>query len=132
MDNFYRENILDHFRNPHNFGKLARADMESEIGNPSCGDKIRMQVNITGPTGRIRIRDVRFTAEGCAISIASASMLTDKIKDMSIVEIKKLGLEDILGLLGITLTPSRVRCALLPLEVLHNTLTLAIAKKSTV
>lgn len=132
MDNFYRENILDHFRNPHNFGKLRRADIESEIGNPLCGDKIKMQVKIDVPTGRIRIRDVRFTGEGCAISIASASMLTDKIKDMSIEEVKKLGLEDMLRLLGITLTPIRIRCALLPLEVLHNTLTLAKVKKSKV
>ena len=131
MDNFYRENILDHFRNPHNFGKLARADFVSEIGNPSCGDKIKMQVQLANDNKQLTINNLKFTGEGCAISIASASMLTDKIKDMSIEEIKKLGLEDILRLLGINLTPSRVRCALLPLEVLHNTLTLAKAKKST-
>src|SRR3989338_6904192 len=130
MDNFYRENILDHFRNPHNFGKLRHADIASEIGNPSCGDKIKMQVQLANDNKQLTINNLKFTGEGCAISIASASMLTDKIKDMSIEEIKKLGLEDILGLLGITLTPSRIRCALLPLEVLHNTLSKTYSSKS--
>lgn len=128
MDSFYRENILDHYRNPHNFGKLPQADLNSEEGNPLCGDKIRIQIKLTthppaGGPQPTTIKDVRFTGDGCAISMASASMLTDKVKGMSIQDVKRLGLEDILSLLGITLTPSRVKCALLALEVLHGALT---------
>ena len=122
MDNFYRENILDHFRNPHNFGKLPRADSESEEGNPLCGDKIGMQVQLTIDNEQLIINNIRFTGEGCAISIASASMLTDKVKGMCAKDVGKLGLEDVVGLLGITLTPARIKCALLPLEVLHTAL----------
>lgn len=113
--NIYRELILDHYKNPRNFGHLHRVDASSEAYNATCGDKMRIEI-----TRKKVIEDIRFSGEGCAISQASASMLTEKVKGMSIAQIKKISLQDIQKMLGVTLTPSRVKCATLPLEVLHK------------
>lgn len=115
----YREAIIDHYRHPRNFGELAGPTATGEAANATCGDKIRIGVNITGD----RITDIRFSGNGCAISLASASMLTEKVLGMQVADVKKLTFADIKALLGTDLTPSRVRCATLPLEVLHRALT---------
>lgn len=111
----YRELILDHYKHPRNFGHLDHVDAVAEAYNATCGDKMRIEIKFKSV-----IEDIRFSGEGCAISQASASMLTEKVKGMSSEKIKKLSRNDIEDMLGTTLTPSRVKCATLPLEVLQK------------
>lgn len=123
MDSYYRENILDHYKNPRNFGKLNKPDGKCKLYNSACGDVISMEVK-TGAksSGSETITDIKFQGEGCAVSMASASLLTSFVKGKKVKDILALGTEDILKLLEITLTPSRLKCALLPLETLQKTL----------
>jgi nitrogen fixation protein NifU and related proteins len=117
----YREAILDHYKNPRNFGHLDAPDAKVEEGNVTCGDRIVIELNVTRVSSlEFRVSDIRFSGEGCAISQAAASMLTEKAKGMSVADVMKLQGQDILNLLGTTLTPSRMRCATLSLEVLHK------------
>ncbi len=116
----YREQILEHYKNPRNFGHLEKPEAAFETGNPLCGDRIGMEIRIKSKV----VEDIRFWGEGCAISLASASMLTEKIKGQSLEEIKNLNKDDILKMLGIELSPVRLKCALLPLEVLQKTISL--------
>lgn len=121
----YRENILDHYRNPRNFGRLEDPDATFEMGNPLCGDVIGMEIKVPKLEARSwKLEDIRFWGEGCAISQASASMLTEKVKGIRIEEIKKLSYEDIKEMLGIELSSARIKCALLPLEVLQKAISL--------
>lgn len=123
MDDLYREVILDHFKNPRNFGKLKNPTSTFSLYNSACGDRITIDIVIKNKeqtTSNKIIEDIKFTAEGCAISMASASMLTEKVIGKNIEEVQKFKTEDILKMLGITLTPTRLKCALLPLEVLHK------------
>jgi nitrogen fixation NifU-like protein len=115
MDDMYRENILDHYKNPRNQGKLEPADFSYEDDNPLCGDRIRIDVRVDSQQ---RISEVAFTGKGCAISQASASMLTEEILGKTLEEVKQISKERILELLGIPLGPTRVKCALLSLKVL--------------
>jgi nitrogen fixation NifU-like protein len=115
MDDFYRENILDHYRNPHNAGTLEHPTHSHEENNPLCGDVIRIDLHVDENNV---IDDVAFAGKGCAISQASASMLTDMIKGKSLAEAKKISKEDILEALGIEIGPVRMKCALLALKVL--------------
>ncbi len=114
MDDLYKELILDHSQHPHNHGTLADATNSYEDSNPLCGDKIRMEMKIENGV----IADVKFTGKGCAISQASASMLTDEIKGKSLEELKYIDKQVVLDMLGIPLGPSRIKCALLPLKVM--------------
>lgn len=111
----YRENILDHYKHPRNFGHLPKPDVVMEEGNVTCGDRIVMEIKC-----KATIEDIRFNGEGCAISQASASMLTEKVKGMSVAKVQQLSRKDIEDMLGTTLTPSRVKCATLPLKVLQK------------
>jgi nitrogen fixation NifU-like protein len=112
----YREIILDHYQNPHHHGEIDNADATYHDVNSSCGDEIQMDIMI-GPDGRVA--DVAFSGQGCAISQASASLLTDQIIGMPLDEVLKLGRQDVLDNLGgISLTPVRLKCALLGLSVL--------------
>ena len=113
----YREIILDHYKNPRNFGSLAHPDAKIEEGNVTCGDRISMEINVSK---KHIIEDIRFSGDGCAISQASASMLTEKVKGMSLTHVMQMTVSDIYTMLGMTLTPSRTKCATLPLEVLHK------------
>ena len=113
MDDLYRENILDHYQHPHNHGALANPDVSYEDTNPLCGDKIRMDLHVENGI----ITDVKFTGRGCAISQASASMLTDEIKGKPLTYLQHLDKQTIYDLLGIPLSPSRVKCAMLALKV---------------
>jgi len=115
MDDFYREEILEHYTHPHNYGTLDNPDISHEEDNPLCGDRIRFDIQLEedGQT----VKDVRFSAVGCAISKASASMLTDLLIGQTLDEIKSLTNEDVVDELGIELGPVRLKCALLPLKV---------------
>lgn len=115
----YREIILDHYKNPRNFGHLENPDAMIEEGNVTCGDRICMELKIEN--GKLKvIQDIRFSGEGCAISKASASMLTEAVKGKSLSSVMKLQSKDITEMLGTELTPSRMKCALLALEVLQK------------
>jgi nitrogen fixation protein NifU and related proteins len=115
MDDLYRELILDHYRSPRNQGRLDGADITYEDDNPLCGDHIRLDLALDDEN---RVRDVAWEGEGCAISMASASMLSEAIKGKSLEELRHLGKDDMLEMLGIELGPVRIKCALLPLKVL--------------
>ena len=115
-DELYRENILDHYRNPRNRGTLERPDITFEDANPLCGDKLRMDFRIQDG----KIAEVRFSGQGCSISQASASMLSEKLEGMSLEDAKKISREDILEMLGIELGPVRLKCALLALKTLKG------------
>ncbi len=115
MDDFYREEILEHYTHPHNYGTLENPDITHEENNPLCGDQVRFDIQLEddGQT----VKAVRFSGVGCAISKASASMLTDMLIGQTLEEIKALTKEDMLDELGIDLGPVRLKCALLPLKV---------------
>jgi nitrogen fixation NifU-like protein len=114
----YRAQILDHNKNPHNFGHLDHPDHSVTLFNSACGDKIIMDVKF-GKDGRT-VRDIAFSGEGCAVSQASASLLTDYVRGMTKKKVLKLKMQTIMDLLHTTLTPSRMKCALLPLEALQK------------
>ena len=118
----YREVILDHYKHPHNFGSLEGATASASLYNSACGDRIIMQLHVE----KNIVTDVRFSGVGCAISVASASMLTDTIKGKTTEEIFQMKPTDIFVMLGTELTPARVKCAVLPLEVLQKALTSVI------
>jgi len=113
-DQMYREYILDHYKNPRNFGRLEGADISHEENNPLCGDVVGMDIKNRDGV----IEDVRFHGRGCAISQASASLLTERLKGMSLEEARSLDKEDVLEELGIEISPARLKCALLSLKVL--------------
>ncbi|MBV8723820.1 MAG: SUF system NifU family Fe-S cluster assembly protein [Candidatus Eremiobacteraeota bacterium] len=116
MDDFYRDYILDHYRNPRNFGTLERADVEAEDLNPLCGDEIRMQLQLDDGV----VQDVRFSGKGCAISQASASMLSEMVKGMKLSDVAKLSKDTVLENVGIGISPTRMKCAMLGLRVLKS------------
>lgn len=115
MDDFYRDEILEHYTHPHHYGTLEHADISHEENNPLCGDRVRFDLKLD-EAGE-RVVDVRFSGVGCAISKAAASMLTDMIVGKTLAEIKALGKDDVLDELGLDLGPVRLKCALLPLKV---------------
>jgi len=113
-DQFYREYILDHYKNPRNYGRLEHPDITHEEDNPLCGDVIGMDFRVKDGV----IDDIKFHGRGCAISQASASLLTERLKGMALDDAKKIDKNDVLGELGIDISPARIKCALLPLKVL--------------
>jgi nitrogen fixation NifU-like protein len=114
VEDLYREVILDHYQNPRNYGTLEPADISYEEDNPVCGDHIRLDLRLQDG----RVSEVRFSGHGCAISQASASMLTEAIQGKTLDELKTFSKDDLLDLLGIPLGPVRIKCALLSLKVL--------------
>lgn len=108
-DALYRELILDHWENPQNYGVIENPDFDATDSNPLCGDEIR----ITGKIKNDKLNEIAFISEGCAISKASASLFTEKIKGMSIDEIRKIKDEEVLEELGVKISPARTKCALL-------------------
>ncbi|HEY8322483.1 MAG TPA: SUF system NifU family Fe-S cluster assembly protein [Candidatus Baltobacteraceae bacterium] len=117
MDDFYRDYILDHYRNPRNFGTLERPDATAEDLNPLCGDQIRMDVAVAADG---TVSDVKFSGKGCAISQASASMLTETVKGMKLEDVARLSKETVLENVGIGISPTRMKCAMLGLRVLKS------------
>jgi nitrogen fixation NifU-like protein len=114
MSDLYREQILDHYRNPRNQGTLEPNDGSFEDTNPLCGDRVRIDLRLEGDT----ISDIRFSGRGCAISQAAASMLTEMVKGQHIQDVRELGKDELLEEIGIPISPARLKCALLPLKVL--------------
>ncbi|HEY5519543.1 MAG TPA: SUF system NifU family Fe-S cluster assembly protein [Candidatus Limnocylindrales bacterium] len=117
MDDLYRDEILEHYRNPHNFGILESPTTAKEGANPLCGDRITLMLGIDEEG---RVEDVAFTGRGCAISQASASMLTDEIKGKTLDEISHMGRQNVLDNLGIEISPARMKCAMLSLDTLRD------------
>lgn len=118
--NLYQENILDHYKNPRNFGTFANADIDHEEFNPLCGDRFHFYLRLNGG----KVSEVRFDGYGCAISTASASMLTDQLIGKTTEEILQIGVKEILKNLGIELNPTRLKCALIGLETVQKGITM--------
>jgi len=115
MEDFYRELIIERYKTPHFRGELDPNDITYEDDNPTCGDHIRIDVRLD--ENQI-VTEAVFSGEGCAISQASADLMLESIIGKSIEDVKEMGKEDILDMLGIELGPTRLKCALLPLKVL--------------
>jgi nitrogen fixation NifU-like protein len=114
----YQEIILDHYQNPRCHGCLEHPTHHADAKNLSCGDELHMDISVKDGI----IEDVRWTGTGCAISQASASLLAEHVLGKSAAEAADLAKEDVLALLGLELSPNRLKCALLSLETLHKTL----------
>ena len=114
----YRQQILDHYKNPRNYGELEDPDFTHVGENPSCGDTIRMEIALDDEEEAIEA--VRFTGDGCAISMASASMLSERLHEMSIAELHELDTDDITEMLGVEISPMRVKCAVLGRQVAQD------------
>jgi nitrogen fixation NifU-like protein len=121
MEELYRENILDHYKHPHNWSppapEIESPDLEFHDLNPLCGDELTVQLSL-GVNGRIE--DVRFSGHGCAISQAAASMTSDEIKGIQVDDLLRLDRSFVLDLLGIDISATRMKCALLSLKVLKG------------
>lgn len=115
MDDLYREIIIDHYKNPRHKGRLDKSDFSFEDENPLCGDHIQIELKVDESQNVV---EAKFDGYGCAISISAADLLLDSIIGKSIEDLKKLKKQDILDLLGIELSPVRLKCALLSLKVL--------------
>lgn len=115
----YQEQIMDHYRRPRNKGHLEHPDFKAKESNPLCGDSLELELKLDGNQ---RVADVRFDGEGCAISQASASILTVAIKGKSLEQVRKLTADDITKMLGVPLSPVRLKCALLSLDALRSAL----------
>jgi nitrogen fixation NifU-like protein len=125
-DDIYREIILDHYRNPRNKGRLPNADVSIHDSNPLCGDEIDIHLKVEEE----KVKEIKFEGRGCAISQASASMLTEMIVGKSLSTIKDLKKQDILENIGLTnLGPARIKCALLSLKVLKLSMVKYYAEK---
>jgi nitrogen fixation NifU-like protein len=121
MDDLYRENILEHYKRPHNWSppeaELDRVDLQFHDLNPLCGDELTVKLAVSDDE---RIEGVRFEGHGCAISQAAASMTSDEIKGMTISELRELDRSFVLDLLGIDISAQRMKCALLSLKVVKS------------
>jgi nitrogen fixation NifU-like protein len=118
MDNLYRDFILEHYRNPHNKGVLDPHDLHFADSNPTCGDEMSMTLRLD--ESRERIADVAFDGRGCAISQASASILTDGLRGKSLDELRAMDPGELLEELGVPIGPARLKCALLSYKVLQG------------
>src|ERR671910_882510 len=116
MDDLYREQILEHYKRPHHWGELEDPDMEFFDTNPLCGDELKVQIKVEDG----KVSDVAFSGHGCAISQASASMASDELIGIPVEDLLKLDKDFVLDLLGIDISATRMKCALLTLKVLKS------------
>ncbi|MFZ9668413.1 MAG: iron-sulfur cluster assembly scaffold protein [Solirubrobacterales bacterium] len=117
VDELYREQILEHYKRPHNFGRIDDPDLEFEDNNPFCGDEQHVTIRLDEDD---RVSEIRFEGKGCAISTAATSMLTDELTGLSRDELVTLPKEKVLDLLGIEISATRMKCALLGLKVVKG------------
>jgi nitrogen fixation NifU-like protein len=115
-EELYRENILEHYQHPRCRGTIDNPDRTFEDANPLCGDRLRMDFRIRDE----RIDEVRFSGHGCSISQAAASMLCERVEGKSLEEVKSIGKDEVLEMIGIELGPVRLKCALLALKTLKG------------
>lgn len=119
MDDLYRDNILDHYKNPRNFGELDSHDLEFHDHNPLCGDELGVHIQVEDG----KIADLRFHGRGCAISQAAASISSEGLIGMPVEEVSDLSAEWVIDQLGIDISPTRRKCALLSLKVMRGATT---------
>ena len=124
MDNLYRDFILEHYREPHNRGVLDPHDLHFADSNPTCGDELSMTLRLD-PAGE-RVADVAFDGRGCAISQASASIMTDDLRGMSLEAVRGMDPREVVEALGVPIGPARLKCALLGYKVLQGAVTGAV------
>jgi nitrogen fixation NifU-like protein len=115
-DSLYREHIMDHYRSPRNTGRLEGPDISQDADNPLCGDKIHLELKIAGG----QVMEVAWEGRGCAISQASASLLSERLAGASLEAAKRIGKAEVLADLGIDISPARLKCALLALQALRE------------
>ena len=115
-EGIYRENILDHYKNPHNKGNIENAEIKFTENNPLCGDVISINLKLNDH----KVEDIKFSGRGCAISQSATSMLTDEVKGKTLEEAKNIKREDVVNLLGIDVGPVRTKCAVLGLVAIKN------------
>jgi nitrogen fixation protein NifU and related proteins len=113
VDDLYREQILEHYKRPHHWGELEDPDLEAEDHNPLCGDELKVQIKVADG----KVVDVGFSGHGCAISQAAASMTSDELIGMDVDDLVRLNKDFVLDLLGIDISATRMKCALLSLKV---------------
>jgi nitrogen fixation protein NifU and related proteins len=116
MDDLYRDYILEHYKHPRNFGELEPHDLEAHAKNPLCGDEIAVHIQVRDG----RISDLRFHGHGCAISQAAASIASDELIGMPVDDVAELDADWLLELLGIPISATRRKCALLNLKVVRE------------
>jgi len=117
MDDLYRENILEHYKRPRNFGRLESYDLDFEDTNPFCGDEQHVYLKLDDEG---RVAEIAFEGKGCAISTAATSMLTEELEGKTPEELLRLPKEFVLDLLGIDISATRMKCALLGLKVVKS------------
>jgi nitrogen fixation NifU-like protein len=117
MDELYRDQILEHYKRPHNFGHLEHPDLEFDDTNPFCGDEQRVTIKLDGDD---KVAAVAFEGKGCAISTAATSLLTDELVGMSREELLRLPKDFVLELLGIEISATRMKCAMLGLKIVKS------------
>jgi nitrogen fixation protein NifU and related proteins len=117
MDQLYRDQILEHYKRPQNFGRLEEFDLEFEDNNPFCGDEQHVYIKLGADD---RVEAVAFEGKGCAISTAATSLLTDELAGKSREELLRLPKEFVLELLGIDISATRMKCALLGLKIVKS------------
>ena len=122
----YAETILEHYKHPHNYGELPNKTIEHKEYNPLCGDSITIRLVIDDN----KIKDVKFVGRGCAISQAAASLITDEVKGKALDEVKKLDRNSVLELLGVEISPARMKCALLGIKTLKLALYTYLIKQN--
>lgn len=116
IEELYREELMEHYNNPRNFGEMARPDVSFRDSNPVCGDEVTMHLRVQAG----KAAKAMFTGKGCAISLAAASMLTEEVNGKTLKEITGMGQGDVLKMLRITPGPVRIKCAMLALRTLQK------------
>jgi nitrogen fixation NifU-like protein len=117
MDELYRDQILEHYKRPHNFGRIENADLEFEDTNPFCGDEQHVTIKLDAAD---KVAEIAFDGKGCAISTAATSLLTDELVGMSREELLRLPKDFVLELLGIDISATRMKCAMLGLKIVKS------------
>lgn len=118
MDDLYREVLLDHYKNPQNFGEIKNPDIHKYDSNPLCGDEIEIFVKLDEK--KEQIKTIKFKGHGCVICMASASILTGELEGEKIKEIQNIDTDQMLKIIGLELTPARIKCMMLPLKTIQK------------